>query len=115
MMATTKTTGEMLGIVENRRNEFQNCQEIPMETQELSFPDADAKHHENIRKTLAPFADMWSGILRCITAVEHLTKLTPYSRPFWSASCQAGHKVRDLKEFEVQKQLEADVIEPATF
>lgn len=114
MMATTKNTGEMLGIVENRGNESENCQEIPKEIQDSSFPDTDAKHHESIRKMLASFADIWSEKLGCINAVKHLIELTLNIRPFRSAPYRAGPKVRQHKELEVQKQLKAVVIEPST-
>lgn len=67
-------------------------QEFPKQVQELFFQDIDPKH-DNIRKILAPFADMWSEKLGCIDAVEHRIGLTRGSRPLRSAPYRAGSKV----------------------
>lgn len=114
LIAATKTSLKILGIMENRKSKKDNCQEIPEEIQELSFPHVNANHHESIRKTPTPFADMWSRKLRCINAIKHLTELTPISCPFNSAPHGVGPKIRELEELEVQKQFMPDVIKPAT-
>lgn len=70
----------------------------------------EAKHDDSMRMKLAPFADMMSGELRCIDAIQHRIELTPNSHLFLSALYRAGPKVRELEELELQKQLKADLI-----
>lgn len=57
---------------------------------------------------------MWSGKSGRIDAVEHCIDLTKDSRSFCSAPYLASPSTRELEEQEVQKQLEAGVIESAT-
>lgn len=115
MMATTKVTVKMPRIVENHENRIKNCLEIPKEIWKLSFPDVESKYHENIRKILAFLADMGSGKLGCIDAVGRRVDLKSDSRPYHSDPYRAGPIVRELEELEIQKQINIDVIETATF
>lgn len=114
MMASTKTTGEILDFMGNHDNEFENGREIPKKIEELSFTDVGAKHNESIRKMLAPFANVHSEKLGCINAVKCRIELTPNSSPLRSGLNRAGPQVRVIEEFEVQKQLKTDLIEPTT-
>ena len=56
---------------------------------------------------------MWSGELVHIAVTENSIDLVPDARPFKSAPYRAGPKMRELIDFEVNKQLKAGVIEPA--
>lgn len=111
-----ETTGEMLGFVENRGNQIENCREFSKEilSIKLSFPYADGKHHDSIRKMPASIADIWSRKLGCIHAVKHHIELAPKSRLFCSASYRTGLEVRGLEKLELQEQMKAHVIESAT-
>lgn len=58
MMARTKTTGEMLGIVENHENRIENRTKLPKEFQELSALDVAGKHYDSMKKVLVLLAVM---------------------------------------------------------
>lgn len=100
---------------ENRRNKIDNCPEIPNEIRELSFPGVYTKRHDAIWKMLSPFSDVRSEKLQCSNAFKHRITIVPIRRPFCSAPYLGGPKVQELEEFEVQKQLSAEVIESVTF
>lgn len=53
-----------------------------MKSQELSYPDVNAKPHDSIRKMLASFADTWRGKMICNISVKHRIELTLSSHPF---------------------------------
>lgn len=63
---------------------------------------------------IALFSSMSSGELGRINAVEQCIVLTQHGRTFCSTPYQAGPKVHEIEELEVQKQSNADFIKPAT-
>ena len=66
-----------------------------------------------VRDMLRKHEKMWSGELGNITTTEHPIDLVPNARPFKSPPFRAGPKMRELIDFEVNKQLKAGVIEPS--
>lgn len=93
-----KTTSEILGLNECRKNEIQNCREIHKEIQELSFPGVGTEYHHSLKKMLAFFADMWSGELGCIEPGEYRIEVPSHSCPFRSNLNQAGTNVQEIRE-----------------
>ena len=71
------------------------------------------RYHKRIREMLKHHEHMWMGKLGNINITEHQIDLIEGARPSKAAPYRAGPKTRQLEEFEVKKQLEADVIEPA--
>lgn len=98
----------------NRESQTKAFLEVSTETQELTFPDLDAKYHDSIRKMLASFADMWGEKLYRIDNVEHRVEMTQDNRPFHFAPYPVGPKTRKLEKLEIQNQLRAGVIEQTT-
>lgn len=56
---------------------------------------------------------MWTGVLGEIGIAEHSIEAILNSNSFESLPYCAGPKTRELEQFEVQKQLKAEVIESA--
>ena len=68
---------------------------------------------KEVRDVLRPFKDMWTGELGSVKVTHHLIKLKPDSKPVFSQPYRAGAKAREVEEQEVNKMLDADVIERA--
>ena len=56
---------------------------------------------------------MWTGELGSVKVTEHRIKLKLDSKPVFSQPYRAGPKAREVEEKEVNKMLDADVIERA--
>ena len=86
--------------------------ETPVTAEDVPL-DVDEKYHPAIRGMLKKHEDMWLGKLGNINVTEHAIDLIPGARSFKSPPYRAGPKTRELEQFEITKQLKADVIEPA--
>lgn len=63
---------------------------------------------------LAPFGDTRSQKFGCINAVGYRTDFESDTQPFCSVSYRVGPKICEREDLKVQKQLEADLVEPTT-
>ena len=68
---------------------------------------------KKVRDVLRPFKDMWTGELGSVKVTQHRIKLKPDPKPVFSQPYRAGPKAREVEEQEVNKMLDADVIERA--
>lgn len=75
----------------------------------------DPCYHNAIRTLLKKHERMSSSELGGITITENRIDLVPNAQPFKSSPYWASPKTRELEQFEVQKQLQAEVIEPTSF
>ncbi len=86
--------------------------EKPVTADDIDLSGVDKSYHQRIRAMLRKHESMWSGQLGEITVTEHHIDLKPDARPHKAQPRRAGLKERELIEFEIKKQLEANVIEP---
>ena len=80
--------------------------------------DLDLSHlappqRKRVRELLKEFAPMWAGELGEIRTTQHYIDLLPGSRPVAQQPYRAGPKARELEQREVEKMLQAGVIEPS--
>ena len=68
---------------------------------------------ERIREMLRPFSSMWDGSLCEIRTTEHRINLQPDARPIAQNPYRAGPRARVVEQEEVDRMLQAGVIEPA--
>ena len=87
--------------------------EKPVTAEDIPLDDVDPKYHETIRRMLKKHEQMWLGQLGEINVTEHTIELKSDAKPFKSPPFRAGPKTRELEQFEINKQLNAGVIEPA--
>ena len=73
----------------------------------------DEKLKARILNILAPHKDMWPGDLGKIRATEHNIDIKPDTRPLHHHPYRAGPESRKILEYHINRQLAADVIEPA--
>ena len=85
----------------------------PVTAADINLEDVEKKYHSDIRSMLKRHEEMWSGKLGEIKVSEHHIDLVPGARPAKSHPYRAGPKARELEQFEIEKQLKAEVIEPA--
>lgn len=57
---------------------------------------------------------MWDGRLGTVSASKHRIDLVPGAKPVFQPPYRAGPRQRELEKMEIDKMLEADVIEPST-
>ncbi len=94
------------------REAHMGSEESPTTAEDIEL-DVEEKYHSTIRTMLKKHESMWNGKLGDINVVEHSIDLVPGARPFKSQPYRAGPKTRELEQSEINKQLEAGVIEPA--
>ncbi len=87
--------------------------EKPVTADDIDLSGVPKSYHKRIRTMLRKHESMWSGQLGEITVTEHHIDLKPGARPYKAQPRRAGLKERELTEFEVKKQLEANVVEPS--
>jgi len=81
--------------------------------EEVDLADADPELHTRIRHMLGQHQAMWTGqALGVIKATKHRIDLYAGARPARFATRLAGHPSQEAETAEVQRPLEADVIEP---
>ena len=100
-----------------------NDLEEPSEAEKLKaaeklVEDLDLSHlasslRKRVKNMLKRFAPMWSGKLGEINSTPHYIDLLPGSRPIASQPYRAGPKAREIEQREVDKMLQAGVIEPS--
>ena len=72
------------------------------------------KYREALMEKLDKYEAMWDGHLGMIKATQHYIEITPESRPSFRPPYRASPAQRELEKQEIQKMLEANVIEPST-
>ena len=85
-----------------------------MAVEDLSFDKVPSVYHERIRALLRRYSDMCSGTLGEINVTEHRIDLIEGAKPVHAQPYRAGPRQRLLEEQEIERQLAAGVIEPAT-
>ncbi len=108
-----RDTSVINDYLRDARSGHMGVDEKPTTAADIQLPDVHTKHHPNIRKMLSKYEDMWSGRLGDISVTEHHIDLVDGARPFKTQPYRAGPKARELVQFEIDKQLEAGVIEPS--
>ncbi len=88
--------------------------EKPVTADDIDLSGVDKSYHKRIRAMLRKHESMWSGQLGEITVTEHRIELKPDARPHKAQPRRSGLKERELTDFEINKQLEANVIEPTS-
>jgi len=81
---------------------------------ELQLDHLDIDDRVKVLQLLRPHSAMWNGSLGEISVTEHRIDLTPEARPMYQAPYRAGRMAREIERAEVDKMLNAGVIEPAT-
>lgn len=95
------------------RNSHMNEEEKPVTAEDIELSEVEQKYHPRIREMLKRHEAMWNGRLGEIKVAEHAIDLKEGAKPFKSAPYRSGPTARQLESFELKKQLEAGVIEPA--
>ena len=85
----------------------------PPDVEELDLSHVPEWLRERFRRMLKKYSKMWDGTLGEINTTVHRIELVPETRPIAQAPYRAGPKAREIEAAEVQKMLEAGVIEPA--
>ena len=115
--------GEVLGVLDDKDPEDQGANAkgptpVAGDAGPTKFEDLDLEHvpegaRDRLRQTLKKYASMWDGSLGEIKTVEHHIDLSPGTRPMAQAPYRAGPKAREIEQMEVNRMLDAGVIEPA--
>ena len=98
--------------LQDLRSSHMGDDEKPVTADDIDLSSVDKSYHKRIRAMLRKHESMWSGRLGKITVTEHRIDLVPGARPHKAQPRRSGLKERELMEFEIDKQLIADVIEP---
>ena len=80
---------------------------------DLDLSHVDSTHRERLREMLRKFSPMWDGSLGEINTTQHHIDVTPGTRPLAQAPYRAGPRARQIEQAEVDRMLEAGVIEPS--
>ena len=80
---------------------------------DIDLSHVDEKHRPRLLTMLQKYAKMWDGSLGEINTTEHHIELVPDARPIASHPYRAGPKAREVEQKEVERMLQAGVIEPA--
>jgi len=81
----------------------------------VDLPDVDPALHTRIRRMLVQHKAMWTGqALGVIKATQHRIDLNAGAQPVRFAPRRAGHTAQEAETAEVERQLEAAVIEPTS-
>ena len=122
-------TGEVLGLIDDNKSDFADG--APKSTalglhkerasggkkclnlEEVDLSHVDAKYHQSIKKMLHKYNAMWDGSIGEISTVNHHIHLQPGTRPIAQHPYRAGPRAREAEKAEVDRMLEAGVIEPA--
>jgi len=87
----------------------------PPQVEDVDLPDVDPALHTRIRRMLDQHKAMWTGqAIGVIKATQHRIDLNAGVRSVRFAPSRAGHTAREAETAEVERQLEADVIEPTS-
>jgi transposase InsO family protein len=81
--------------------------------QEADLAHLEISEQQAVRKILYPHSSMWDGTLGEVRVTEHRIELQAGARPVYQAPYRAGQKGRDVEKKEVERMLQAGVIEPA--
>ena len=82
---------------------------------DVDRPDAEPALHTRIRHILGQDKAMWTGqALGFIKANRHRIDLSVGALPVRLAPLRAGHTAREAEPAEVERQFEADVIDPTS-
>ncbi|CDF38334.1 unnamed protein product [Chondrus crispus] len=85
----------------------------PPDVEELDLSHVPDRLRERFRRMSKKYSRVWDGTLGEIYTTVHRIELIPETRPIAKAPYRAGPKVCEIEDAEVQKMLEAGVIEPA--
>ena len=106
--------GRSTGLSASASTRPQRMVELPPpDAEELNPSHGPDRLRERFRRILKKYSRMWEGTLGEINTTVHRVELIPGTRPTAQAPYRAGPKAREIEDAEVQKMLEAGVIEPA--
>jgi len=87
----------------------------PPQVEDVVLPDVDPALRTRILRMLDQHKAMWTGQAPgVIKATQHRLDLNAGARPVRFAPRRAGHTAQEAESAEVERQLEADVIEPTS-
>lgn len=78
----------------------------------LDLSHVPERLRERCREMLKKYSRMWDGTLGEINTIVHRIELVQRTRPIVRAPYRTGPKAGEVEEAEVQKMLEAGVIQP---
>jgi hypothetical protein len=81
---------------------------------EVALGHLSERDKEKVLGILSNHRAMWDGHLGTFTATSHRIELIPEARPEHCQPYRAGPQARQAEATEVEKMLQAGVIEPAT-
>ncbi len=111
---TTKSVDTINQHLADLRESHMEQDEEPITADKIPLDEVPENLRCRVRQMLKKHEQMWLGKLGEINVTEHGINLKPDAKPFKSPPFRAGPKMRELIQFEVDKQLKAGVIEPAT-
>lgn len=95
------------------RNSHMNERQKPVTSNDIDLSDVDKTFNQLIRDMSGKHENMWNGRLAHIKVAEHAIDLKGGPKPFKSAPHCFGPTAQNLEPFELKKQLETKVFEPA--
>ena len=81
--------------------------------EDIDLSHAEAQYRPRIRDMLRKYESMWDGSVGEVATVNHRIDLKPVTRPIAQHPYRAGAKAREAEQAEVDRMLEAGIIEPA--
>ena len=123
VIASKVSIADMLGLTEEEGEELQqeiesapggdNHSSKGTNVDETDLTHVEGRYLPRIRALLRKYSSMWSGELGEIKVTEHHIDVLPGTRPIAQNPYRAGPRAREAEREEVERMLQAGVIEPS--